>query len=283
MRFGVHVSIGKGLPAAVQAAKDLGCEAFQIFSGNPRGWQKKPLVAQEVATFRQKVQEHGLGPVVVHLSYLPNPAAEDDELYEKSINAIAEEYERAVMIDADYFVVHPGKAGTQSRETALDKVVRGVEEILTKVPGRTRFLLENQAGAGTEVGGNILHLAAILQAIDLPDRTGLCLDTCHAFAAGYDLRTKAGIDRLWAEVEATVGFGMVPLLHLNDTLGELGSHLDRHAHIGQGRIGLEGFGLLLTDPRVSALTGILETPKTKPEDDLENLAVVRRLAAGGAG
>lgn len=146
MRFGVHVSIGKGLPAAVQAAKDLGCEAFQIFSGNPRGWQKKPLVAQEVATFRQKVQEHGLGPVVVHLSYLPNPAAEDDELYEKSINAIAEEYERAVMIDADYFVVHPGKAGTQSRETALDKVVRGVEEILTKVPGRTRFLLENQAG-----------------------------------------------------------------------------------------------------------------------------------------
>ena len=158
MRFGVHVSIGKDLPAAVQAAKDLGCEAFQIFSGNPRGWQKKPLVAQEVATFRQKVQEHGLGPVVVHLSYLPNPAAEDDELYEKSINAIAEEYERAVMIDADYFVVHPGKAGTQSRETALDKVVRGVEEILTRSPGEP--VSPGEPGGRNEVGG-IFALAAI--------------------------------------------------------------------------------------------------------------------------
>ena len=282
MRFGVHVSIGKGLPAAVQAAKNLGCEAFQIFSGNPRGWHKKPLTALDVATFRQKVQEYGLGPVVVHLSYLPNPAAEEDDLYEKSISAIAEEYQRAVAIDADYFVVHPGKAGKQSREAALEKVVRGVEKILTLVPGRTRLLLENQAGAGTEVGGNLLHLAAILKAINWPDRTGLCLDTCHAFAAGYDLRTKAGIDRLMAEVETSVGLEMMPLLHLNDALGELGSNLDRHAHIGQGQIGLEGFGLLLTDPRISTLTGILETPKTNPEDDSRNLAIVRRLATGGA-
>ncbi|NLM37029.1 MAG: deoxyribonuclease IV [Firmicutes bacterium] len=283
MRFGVHVSIGKGLAAAVQEAKDLDCEAFQIFSGNPRGWQKKPLVAQDVAAFRQRVQESGLGPVVVHLSYLPNPAAEDNDLYIKSIGAIAEEYQRAVTIDADYFVVHPGKAGKQSKEDALDKVVRGVEKVLALVPGRTRFLLENQAGAGTEIGGDLLQLTAILKAINLPHRTGLCLDTCHAFAAGYNLRTKEGIDRLLAEVETAVGLETLHLLHLNDALGEPGSHLDRHTHIGEGRIGLEGFGLFLTEPRLSGLTGILETPQTKPEDDLKNLAVVRRLAAGGAG
>ncbi|NLC52443.1 MAG: deoxyribonuclease IV, partial [Firmicutes bacterium] len=282
MRFGVHVSIGKGLPAAVQAAKDLGCDAFQIFSGNPRGWQKKPLAASDVATFRQKVQEYGLGPVVVHLSYLPNPAAEEDELYKKSIIAIAEEYQRAVTLDADYFVVHAGKAGKQSREAALNKVAVGVEKILTLVPGRTRFLLENQAGAGTEIGGDLVHLSAILKTINQPDRTGLCLDTCHAFAAGYDLRSKEGIDRLLAEVETTLGLEAIHLFHLNDALGELGSHLDRHTHIGEGRIGPEGFGLLLTDPRISALTGILETPKTNPDDDLRNLSVVRRLAIGGA-
>lgn len=282
MRFGVHVSIGKGLPAAVQAAKTLGCEAFQIFIGNPRGWQKKPLDQQEVAAFRRKVQENKLGPVVVHLSYLPNPAAEDEALYVKSIGAIAEEYQRAVMIDADFFVVHPGKAGQQNPASAREKVVDGVKKILALVPGRTRFLLENQAGAGSEIGGNLLHLAEMLKAIDQPDRIGLCIDTCHAFAAGYDLRTKTGIDRLLTEVETTVGLELIPLLHLNDALGELGSHLDRHTHIGQGRIGREGFALLLNDPRVSSMTGILETPKTKPEDDLENLRVIRHLATGGA-
>ncbi|NLW59691.1 MAG: deoxyribonuclease IV [Firmicutes bacterium] len=281
MRFGVHVSIGKGLPRAVQAAKDLGCDAFQIFSGNPRGWQKKPLAAEDVALFRQKVLDYGLGPVVVHLSYLPNPAAEEDELYAKSIKAITEEYQRAVTIDADYFVVHPGKAGKQDRETALDKVARGVVKILTQVPGRTRFLLENQAGAGTEVGGRLSQLADILKTIAWPERTGLCLDTCHAFAAGYDLRTQEGIDQILMEVESTFGLESIHLLHLNDALGELGSKLDRHTHIGQGKIGLAGFGLFLTDPRLTSLTGILETPQKKPEDDLKNLAVVRRLAAGG--
>lgn len=281
MRFGVHVSIAKGLPEAVQTAKSLGCEAFQIFIGNPRGWKKKPLIDQEVAAFRQAVQETGLGPVVVHLSYLPNPAAADDALYEKSILAIAEEYQRAVAIDADYFVVHPGKAGQQDRDKALAKVAKGVREILKLVPGRTLFLLENQAGAGTEVGGNLQQLAQVLAEINFPDRTGICFDTCHAFAAGYELRTEEGIRRLLREVETTIGFARMPLLHLNDALGERGSHLDRHTHIGQGQIGTEGFRLLLSQPQIAALTGILETPQKTAEDDLKNLAVLRQLVSGG--
>ncbi|HHT48868.1 MAG TPA: deoxyribonuclease IV [Firmicutes bacterium] len=282
MRIGVHVSIGKGLRQAVQTAKHLGCDAFQIFIGNPRGWKKKPLADQEVVEFRQAVQETGLGPVVVHLSYLPNPAAEDEALYEKSILGMAEEYQRAVMIGADYFVVHPGKRGRQDQEKALLKVARGVREILKQVEGPTLFLLENQAGAGTEVGGNLSQLVRILKEIDHPERTGICFDTCHAFAAGYELRTKEGIDCLLKEVESTVGLKRMPLLHLNDALGALGSHLDRHTHIGQGQIGTEGFRLLLTDPRLSGLTGILETPQQTPDDDLKNMALLRQLACGEA-
>lgn len=281
MRFGVHVSIGKGLPEAVRTAKALGCDAFQIFIGNPRGWKKRALSDQEVAAFRQEVQTTGLGPVVVHLSYLPNPAAEDEALYEKSILAIAEEYQRAVAIGAAYFVVHPGKSGGQDRESAMTKVARGVREILKMVKGSTLFLLENQAGAGTEVGGNLVQLAQILDEINHPDRTGICFDTCHAFAAGYELRTAEGINRLLTEVDTTVGLARMPLLHLNDAIGECGSRLDRHTHIGQGRIGVEGFRRLLTEPRIAGLTGILETPQVTPEDDLRNLAVLRQLAAGG--
>ena len=283
MRFGVHVSIGKGLAAAVGTAKALGCDAFQIFIGNPRGWKRNPLDEAEVAAFRQELDRSGLGPVVVHLSYLPNPAAADDELYEKSIKAISEEYRRAVAIDADYFVVHAGKAGPQPIEAALAKVAAGVRAVLTQNEGRTRFLLENQAGAGTEVGGRLPQLAQVLKTVGFPGRTGICVDTCHAFAAGYELRTKEGIEQLLTEVETTIGYSQLPLLHLNDALGERGSHLDRHTHIGQGRIGEEGFRLLLSDPRLLSLTGILETPQEAPEDDLKNLAVVRRLATGAAG
>jgi deoxyribonuclease-4 len=277
MLFGVHVSIGKGLAVAVRTAKTLGCDAFQIFIGNPRGWKRTPLAEAEVAAFREERRRSGLGPVVVHLSYLPNPAAADDGLYEKSIKAIGEEYRRAVAIDADYFVVHAGKAGSQENETALAKVAAVVRTVLTQNDGRTRFLLENQAGAGTEVGARLPQLAHVLKAVDLPSRTGICIDTCHAFAAGYDLRTKEGIEQLFTEVETTIGWSQLPLFHLNDALGDLGSHLDRHTHIGQGQIGEEGFRLLLSDPRLSGLTGILETPQKTPEDDLRNLAVIRQL------
>lgn len=283
MRFGVHVSIGKGLTAAAKTAKNMGCDAFQIFIGNPRGWKRNPLDEVEVAAFREERCQSGLGPVVVHLSYLPNPAAVDDELYEKSIKAIGEEYRRAVTIDADYFVVHAGKAGPQKLEVALAKVAAGVRTVLTQNEGRTLFLLENQAGAGSEVGARLSQLAQVLKAVDLPTRTGICVDTCHAFAAGYDLRTKEGIEQLFTEVETTIGWSHLPLFHLNDALGGLGSHLDRHTHIGQGQIGEEGFRLLLNDPRLSGLTGILETPQKAAEDDLRNLAVVRHLATGATG
>lgn len=282
MRFGAHVSIGKGLAGAVAFAKETGCDAFQVFAGNPRGWARKPFAPGDVEKYYKDLAASGLGPVVVHLSYLPNPAAPDPELYEKSVLAMAEDYRRAVEIGADYFVVHPGKGGSeQSREDALCRVAAAVKTVLEQIPGKTIFLLENQAGAGSEVAGRFEELARILELAGEEERTGICLDTCHAFAAGYDLRSREGADKLLTEIDRVLGLSRLYVLHLNDAIGECGSHLDRHYHIGQGKIGREGFRNLLTDPRLATredLPGIIETPADSADDDRQNLARLRELA-----
>ena len=282
MRFGAHVSIGKGLAGAVTFAGELGCDAFQIFAGNPRGWARKPFDPQDVEKYRTALESSGLGPVTVHLSYLPNPAASDPQIYERSVLAMAEDYRRAVEIGADYFVVHPGKGGPeQERETALRRVAAAVKTVLQQIPGKTILLLENQAGAGTEVAGRIEELARILELTGEEERTGICLDTCHAFAAGYDLRSQEGAAGLLTEIDRLLGLSRLHLLHLNDCVGECGSHLDRHYHIGQGKIGREGFRNLLTDPRLATredLPGIIETPADSADDDRQNLARLRELA-----
>lgn len=278
MLFGVHVSIGKGLAAAVEAAEKLGCDCFQIFAGNPRGWARKPWPPERVKEYKERYQASSLWPVVVHLSYLPNPATGDDELYAKSIQALEEDYRRAVEISADFMVVHPGNGGEdQSKEEALHRVACGVKTVLSRVPGETILLLENQAGGGREVGGRIADLGLILKEIGEEERTGICLDTCHAFAAGYELRTKAGLEELFSEIDQSLGLSRLRLLHLNDSVGEKGAHFDRHTHIGEGKIGLQGFELFLLDQRVSGRAGILETPRSSDEDDRRNLAVLRRL------
>ena len=281
MRLGLHLSISKGLGNVATTAEKLGCEAFQIFIGNPRGWGRKPLDVSDVREFQKQVKRSVLGPVAVHLSYLPNPAADDEDLYEKSIIAMGEDYRRAVEIGADYFVVHPGKAGNQSLERAISKVAMGMKTILSTVKGKTIFLLENQAGGGREIAGRISELGMILKEVNCPERIGICLDTCHAFVAGYDLRCQQGLNQLLTEIQETVGLSRMPLLHLNDALGALGSHLDRHANIGEGQIGLKGFRLLLSDQRTSQLAGVLETPKVSADDDRRNLAILRQLLRGG--
>lgn len=281
MRLGLHLSISKGLGHAVTAAEELGCETFQIFAGNPRGWAKKPLDQSEVAAFKKQVKTSGLGPIVVHLSYLPNPAAPDGELYEKSIMALGEEYRRAVELGADFLVVHPGKAQKQSLEVAITQVARGIELVMKNVPGDTILLLENQAGAGSEIAGRIQELGMILKAVNRPTRTGICFDTCHAFAAGYNLCSPQEVRQLLAEIDEVVGIDHLRLLHLNDARGELGSHLDRHAHIGEGKIGVDGFRIFLAETSINRLAGILETPRTNPHDDLANLGRLRRLLPGG--
>lgn len=278
MRFGVHVSIGDGFFRAVDKARSLGCEAFQIFAGNPRGWARKPLSDGDAARFRQALAMSGLGPAIVHLSYLPNLANLDDELYERSVLALGEDYARANRLGAEYLVVHPGSCPPERKGEGLDRVVRAVEAVLAQVHGPTRLLLENQGSRRRDLGADLAELAALARRCG-DGRVGICLDTCHAFVAGYDLRTVEGWRQAVGLLERALGAGCVLAVHANDSRGDLGSGLDRHEHIGRGRLGGEAFRALGRFGFPDELPVILETPQDDPADDPRNLAAVRELTA----
>lgn len=275
MRFGVHVSIGNGFEQAVKTAVALGCDGFQIFAGNPRGWARKPMVSQDVKAFRTAREHSRIYPVMVHLSYLPNLAAKDPALFEKSLKAFREDYQRASLLGADFFVFHPGKS--EDHDRGLEQVIAAVNQTLGEVPGSTLLLFENQAGAGAEIAADFKDLGRLLRGVDAKERVGICLDTCHAFAAGYDLRNRRTWETVLSHFDSQVGLEYLKIFHLNDAMGGLGSHLDRHQHIGAGEIGLEGFAFLVNHPQLSELPGILETPQDNPEDDRRNLATLRGL------
>lgn len=232
----------------------------------------------EIHEFREELKKSGLGPVAVHMPYLPNFASKNQELYEKSVLTLGEDYQRANLLGADFLVVHPGKMAKDDRPAeALELVARAVRLVLEQVQGPTRLLLENQAGSGNEIASRFEELGEILRLVEMPERIGVCFDTCHGFAAGYELRTAFGWQQLTASVEATVGLEQIHLLHLNDARGEMGGHLDRHAHWGEGFIGEEGFRNLLRQEYWRDIPGVLETPQDTAGDDLRNLAFLRRI------
>lgn len=275
IRLGVHVSIGKGLAGAFDRAQALGCDGFQIFVANPRGWARKPITETEIDKFKSKRKETQLRPVVVHLAYLPNPASDDPELYEKSVTTLAEEFRRANLLEADFFVFHPGK--NKHRQTGIKRIIQAVNLTLNQINGPTMMLFENQAGAGGEIAGSFEELRELIAGVDHQDRVGICFDTCHAFAAGYDLRNRNGWEGTLRDFDQLIGLNKLKLFHLNDAVGDLGSHLDRHQHIGAGLIGLEGFKYLVNHPQLAKIPGILETPQATDEDDLRNLATLRKM------
>lgn len=275
MKLGVHVSIGKGFKGAVTQAHTLGCDGFQIFAGNPRGWARKPLPDAEFTEFKKAREQYGLWPVMVHLSYLPNLATPDPELFQKSFVTLCEDFQRANGLGADFFVFHPGKS--KEREVGIARIIQAVNLALEQVKGSTVLLFENQAGAGGDIAANFQDLGQLLKGMTEPDRVGVCFDTCHAFAAGYDLRSAAAWEQTMAEFDRWAGLSYLKIFHLNDAMADLGSHLDRHQHIGQGAIGLAGFESLVNNPRFNCLPGILETPQEIPEDDVRNLKSLRDL------
>lgn len=275
MKFGVHVSIGKGFEGAVNQAQALGCDGFQIFAGNPRGWARKPVPASEFTQFQTARTQYRLWPVMVHLSYLPNLATADRELFEKSFAVFCEDFRRANLLGADFFVFHPGKS--KEREPGIARIVEAVNLALEQVKGSTILLFENQAGAGGDIAADFQDLGRLIKGVNELARVGVCLDTCHAFAAGYDLRTGTAWEETMAEFERFVGLSNLKIFHLNDAMGTLGSHLDRHQHIGEGTIGIAGFEYLVNNPKLNCLPGILETPQNSPEDDLKNLKTLREL------
>ncbi|GAC1660892.1 MAG: hypothetical protein NVS9B4_12430 [Candidatus Acidiferrum sp.] len=287
-RIGIHTSIAGSYLNAVESARKLGCNALQIFSASPRMWQlgSARIVDTEAAAFRARREELGLGPLVIHANYLINLASAQPMLRVRSIQAFHDELVRAASLGADFLVVHPGARGEASCEQAVAAVVNSVKEAARRMSfGGLRILLENTAGMGTCVSSRLEELAEILAGLqDLPVEA--CLDTAHLFAAGYDIKSEAGLAATIAQIEATIGLDRVPVLHINDSKIPLGGKVDRHEHLGKGKIGAEAFRRLLTHPRLSAaapegLAGrafVLETPIDEPGDDRRNVAMLWELA-----
>ncbi|MDM7934458.1 MAG: deoxyribonuclease IV [Methanothrix sp.] len=278
VRLGLHVSIAGGIDRSVDRAAGLGCDLFQIFSRNPRGWASKPLPAEEAERFAEKLHRSGLEMAVVHMPYLPNLASPREDVYRRSVEALVEELGRSGMLSAPYLVTHLGSHLGSGWERGVSRIISALEAAFSRDDGDVILLLENTAGSRNSMGSTFQDMAAIIDALD-GWRLGLCLDTCHLFAAGYELRTREGIDGTMDELAGCISLERLRLLHLNDSSAGLGSHLDRHEHIGLGMIGEEGFRNTLSHPALRGLPMILETPVDSRRNDPANLQAARDLAS----
>ncbi len=276
--FGSHLSASGGVSRAIDGAIELGLRSLQLFTKNASRWEQAQTHEDELARFRERRRAWGVEhPILSHDSYLINLASPDRALRGRSRRAFIDELERAERLGIDFLVTHPGAHVGSGVEKGIARVVRELRAVLAAVPaGRTRILLECTAGQGSTLGSRFRELGRMLEGIGAPERVGVCLDTCHLFAAGYELAGARGYRETMAELEGEIGSERVLALHLNDSKGERGSRLDRHEHIGRGRIGLDGFRRLLRDRRFQGKPKILETPK-EDEMDRANLAVLRAL------
>jgi deoxyribonuclease-4 len=288
LRIGIHTSIAGSYLNALEAARKLGCNALQIFSASPRMWQGGSARIPEVdaQAFRARREELRLGPLVIHANYLINLASAERMLQTRSIQAFHDEMVRAVALGADFLVVHPGARGEATPARAVATIAESVKQAAKRMPmGGLRILIENTAGMGTAVGERLEEVGEILARLrDVP--AGACLDTAHLFAAGYDIKSEGGLASTIGQIESTIGLENVPVFHANDSKIELGGRVDRHEHIGKGRIGAEAFARILRHPRLGAgtqegLAGrafVAETPIDDPGDDRRNVATLWELA-----
>jgi deoxyribonuclease-4 len=286
------MSIVGGLPKAVERARAAGCDTLQIFTKSSGQWRARPLPDQEIEAFRRACVDLDVRPVLAHASYLINLGSPDDTLQTRSRTALGAELDRAEALGLLGVVLHPGSYTTTSEAEGLARIADGIATVLSERDDqRTMLLLEHTAGQGTNLGHTFQQLGAILRAAEARGTRpiGLCLDTCHLVAAGYDLGSDASYANTMAELEQHVGLDRVRAIHLNDSKTPLGSRVDRHAHIGSGHVGLGAFRRLLTDPRWKSLPMVLETPKegsraapaNEPDPmDLENLRMIRQLMNG---
>lgn len=269
---------------ALEKSRELKCTTLQVFVKNQRQWAAPPVREEQVAAWRAAYPGGDFGPVVAHASYLINIASPDDALWIKSRDALADELERCAAFGIPYLVLHPGAAMGAVVDVALQRVVRALDDIFGARPGLpTMPLLETTAGQGSALGRSFAELGAILHGLREPGRVGACIDTCHVFSAGYDIRSPNGYDAMMAEADREVGLERIRCWHLNDSRAELGAHVDRHEHIGKGKIGTAGFRNVLADRRFIGVPMILETPKNDGGDgdelDVMNLARLRRISA----
>jgi len=277
MRLGFHVSIAGGFSKVIGRAERLGCQTIQIFSRNPRAWTSTPLDGEDVARYKKDLKRTKIYPVFVHLPYLVNLATRESRSYEPSLRVVADDLVRAETLSASYLIMHVGTRLGSDAQAAVSTLAESINLVLREVENRIILLLENTSGQGTQIGWRIEEIGAVIERVESQHRIGVCLDTAHAFGAGYDISHREGLEDTLTELDRSVGLEKLFLIHLNDTKVPLGSHKDRHWHIGRGFIGLEGFRNIVNHPCLSHLPGIMETPRKRDNDDLENMAVTQRL------
>lgn len=275
MRLGLHVSVGGGYPAAIAYAKAVGCDAMQIFTSNPRSYRTGTIDVPALEAFAAARREAGIDACVTHTSYLINLASDDPKIRHGSLRLIEHDLETAFHAGIAYVNTHLGSYGKRDREEGFVSICRYLERALADVKPGVFLVMENSAGAGNLAGGTLEELGRFVKALDHP-QLGVCLDTAHAWAAGYQIDSAGGVDRFLDQAEELIGLDRIKMFHFNDTEVELGASRDRHWHIGMGRIGLDGFHALLARPELREKTAILETPGEE-EEDRRNVEAIREL------
>jgi deoxyribonuclease IV len=278
MLLGVHVSIAGHIWESIGRAEALGCSAMQIFSRDPRQWRRAKLETEDVQEFRRRRKASGIRKVFIHIPYLINLASPYRILYQGSVRAYIQDMREAQALGADYIVTHMGSHKESGEKKGLKRITSALNKVLDKTKDSpVGILLENTSGSGSWLGYVFEHQRRIIDGIEDKDRMGVCFDTCHAYAAGYDLAKREGYRKTMLGLDEIVGLNRLKLVHLNDSRDEFASHLDRHEHIGKGTIGIEGFRRILNDRRLSDASFILETPKDSESADKRNLNTVRKL------
>ena len=279
MQIGCHVSISGSIDKAIDNATERDCTAFQIFTRSPRSWHAKDLVDADVKSYKEKLDQSEIDrfATVAHMPYLPNLATPNQDVYTKSLNTLVKEVERCGKLGIPYLVTHLGSHLGTGEENGIKRIVKGLEKAAT-LKNNVMILLENTAGQKNSVGSDFTQLGSIFSKLKPAKRFGVCFDTCHTFAAGYDLRTEKGVKETFEKFDDSVGLEHLKILHLNDSKGELGSNLDRHYHIGLGGIGEKGMSAVIKLMNKKKIPIILETPIDDTRDDFANIKKAKELA-----
>ncbi len=274
MKIGFHVSIAGRIDNSIHRARELGINTFQIFTRNPRMWKAREITVEEIDKFKKKRREYDMEPVFSHMPYLPNFATPREEVYKKSLKTLDKEIKNCNSLGIPFIVTHLGSHLGSGKKEGKRRIINAINNITNKFQETPVILLENSSGKTNEIGSNFQEIASIMDEVD--NKTGLCLDTCHAFAEGYDIKSIKGLERVITSIEDIIGWKNLRLIHLNDSKGELGSKIDRHEHIGLGKIGEDGFTNILNS-RLASKPIIMETPIDNIRDDKGNLRKVYEL------
>jgi deoxyribonuclease-4 len=277
MRLGFQVSISGKIYNSIEEIREVGGNCMQIFSRNPRRWETKRLIPEDIEKFKVLRKKYDIWPLAVHVPYLLNLSTDDLALFEKSIDSFKFDLKRAQLLEADYLVMHFGSHKHRGEEYGLRRLAEALNQTIKNTKSHTLILLENTAGAGTQLGYTFEHHAFIVNHLQYKERIGICLDTAHAFAAGFSLETKEGFEVFLDEIDKLIGLEKLKLVHLNDSFYPKGARIDRHQHLGKGFVGVEAFEHILKSKRLRSLPFILETPKKTIYDDIRNLNLARKL------